>query len=113
MNPLVEKIQKTFAVERIVLGHTYTDAAITPRFGGKVILIDIGLSRVYDGIGKMGCLVIEKDSVFVLHRGKRLELPADSAKDLLRYLKEAAALDPPPSPLLKRIAELESKMAAN
>jgi hypothetical protein len=28
-------------------------------------------------------------------------------------LKEAAALDPAPSPLLKRIAELESKMAAN
>jgi len=113
LNPLVEKIQKSFGVERIILGHTYTDAAITPRFGGKVILIDIGLSRVYDGIGKMGCLVMEKDSVFVLHRGKRLELPADSPKDLLRYLKEAAALDPPPSPLVKRIAELESKMGAN
>jgi Calcineurin-like phosphoesterase len=113
LTPLVEKIQKTFGVERIVLGHTYADAAITPRFGGKVILIDIGLSRAYDGIGKMGCLVIEKGSPFVLHRGKRLELPADSAKDLLRYLKEAAALDPPPSPLLKRIGELESKMAAN
>jgi hypothetical protein len=113
LNPLVEKIQKNFGVDRIVLGHTYTDAAITPRFGGKVILIDIGLSRVYDGVGKMGCLVIEKDSVSVLHRGKRLELPADSAKDLLRYLKEAAALDPAPSPLLKRIGELESKMGAN
>jgi hypothetical protein len=25
-------------------------------------------------------------------------------------LKEAAALDPPPSPLLKRIADLESKL---
>ena len=113
LNPLVEKIQKNFGVERIVLGHTYADAAITPRFGGKVILIDIGLSRVYDGIGKMGCLVMEKDAVFVLHRGKRLELPADAPKDLLRYLKEAAALDPPPSPLAKRIAELESKMGVN
>jgi len=113
LNPLVEKIQKNFGVERIVVGHTYTDAAITPRFGGKVILVDIGLSRVYDGIGKMGCLVIEQDSPYVLHRGNRLELPGDSAKDLLRYLKEAAALDPPPSPLLKRIGELQSKMAAN
>jgi hypothetical protein len=113
LNPLVEKIQKNFGVERIVLGHTYADAAITPRFGGRIILIDIGLSRVYDGIGKMGCLVMEKDAVFVLHRGKRLELPADSPKDLLQYLKEAAALDPPPSPLAKRIAELESKMGAN
>ncbi len=112
LDPLVEKIQKNFGVERVVIGHTYADAAITPRFGGNVILIDIGLSRVYDGIGKMGCLVIENGQPFVLHRGKRLELPADAAKDLLRYLRQAAALDPPPSPLLKRIGELEARVGA-
>jgi hypothetical protein len=110
LEPLVEKIRKNFGVERIVLGHTYADAAITPRYDRKVILIDIGLSRVYDGIGKVGCLVIEGDQVYVLHRGTRLELPSDTGKDLLRYLKQAAALDPPPSPLQKRIAELESKL---
>lgn len=110
---LVDKIRKNFGVERIVLGHTYADAAITPRFDGKVILIDIGLSRVYDGTGKVGCLVIEKGKPpYVLHRGTRLELPTDTGKDLLRYLKAAAALDPPPSPLAKRIAELESKLGA-
>jgi hypothetical protein len=112
LDPLVEKIQKNFGVERVVIGHTYAEAAITPRFGGRVIMIDIGLSRVYDGIGKMGCLVIEKGQAFVLHRGKRLELPADASKDLLRYLKAAAALDPPPSPLLKRIGELEARVGA-
>ena len=112
LEPLVEKIRKNFGVERIVLGHTYADAAITPRFDRKVILIDIGLSRVYDGIGKVGCLVIEGDEVYVLHRGTRLELPSDTGKDLLRYLKQAAALDPPPSPLQKRIAELEMRLGA-
>ncbi|MBZ5595740.1 MAG: metallophosphoesterase [Acidobacteriia bacterium] len=112
LEPLVDKIRKNFGVERIVLGHTYADAAITPRFDGKVILVDIGLSRVYDGIGKVGCLVIEGEKVYVLHRGTRLELPTDSGKDLLRYLKQAAALDPPPSPLVKRIAELESQLGA-
>jgi hypothetical protein len=112
LEPLVDKIRKNFAVERIVLGHTYADAAITPRFGGKVILIDIGLSRVYDGIGKVGCLVIEGSQVYVLHRGTRLELPSDTGKDLLRYLKQAAALDPPPSPLQKRIAELQGSIPA-
>jgi hypothetical protein len=113
LEPLVDKIRKNFGVERIVLGHTYADAAITPRFDGKVILIDIGLSRVYDGIGKVGCLVIENGKPpYVLHRGTRLELPTDTGKDLLRYLKAAAALDPPPSPLAKRIAELESKLGA-
>lgn len=112
LDPLVDKIRKNFGVDLIVIGHTYANAAITPRFQGKVILIDIGLSRVYDGIGKVGCLVIENDKPYVLHRGTRLELPSDAGKDLLRYLKQAAALDPPPSPLQKRIAELESRMGA-
>lgn len=111
--PLVDKIRKNFGVERIVVGHTYAAAAITSRFDGKVILIDIGLSRVYDGIGKVACLVIDKGAPpYALHRGKRLELPTDSGTDLLRYLKQSAALDPPPSPLLARIAELEAKLAA-
>ena len=49
--------------------------------------------------------------LYALHRGTRLELPTDSGADLLRYLKQAAALDPPPSPLLARIGELEAKLA--
>lgn len=111
--PLVDKIRKNFGVSRIVVGHTYANAAITPRFDGKVILIDIGLSRVYDGIGKVGCLVIDSGKPpYALHRGTRLELPTDSGADLLRYLKLAAALDPQPSPLLARIGELEAKQAA-
>ena len=113
LDPLVDKIRKNFGVERIVVGHTYAEAAITPRFDSKVILIDIGLSRAYDGISKVGCLVIEHQKLYVLHRGTRLELPTDSGKDLLRYVKQAAALDPPPSPLLKRIQQLESKLGAN
>jgi Calcineurin-like phosphoesterase len=108
LGSLVDKILKNFGVAWIVIGHTYANAAITPRFDGKVILIDIGLSRVYDGIGKVGCLVIENGKPYVLHRGTRLELPTDAGNDLLQYLKKAAALDPPPSPLIKRIAELEA-----
>ena len=108
----VERVLKNFGVSRIVVGHTYANAAITPRFNGKVSLIDIGLSRVYDNIGKVGCLVMESGATYVLHRGTKLELPSDSGKDMLRYLKEAAALDPAPSPLLKRISELEAKLGA-
>jgi hypothetical protein len=77
LEPLVEKIRKNFGVERIVISHTYADAAITPRYDRKVILIDI---------------------VYVLHRGTRL--------------KQAAALDPAPSPLQRRIAELEMRLGA-
>ena len=95
-------------MDRIVIGHSYAQAAITPRFGGKVVMIDIGLSRVYDNIGKMGCLEIEGDHAVAIHRGQRLELPKDeNGPDMLRYLRSAAALDPQPSPLLKRIQELQ------
>jgi hypothetical protein len=106
----VATVLKKLKVERIVIGHTFTDGAITPRFGGKVLLIDIGLSRIYDPLLRQESLVIENGKPFVLHRGTRLELPSDEGKDMLRYLKAAAALDPQPSSLLKRIADLESKL---
>jgi hypothetical protein len=105
--PLVDKLLEHFNVDRIVVGHTYADAAITPRFGGKVILIDIGISRVYDNIGKIGALEIDDGNAYALHRGQKLELPKDeNGPDMLRYLREAAVLDPAPSPLLQRIDEL-------
>ncbi len=108
--PLVDALLKHFDVDRIVVGHSYAQAAITPRFNGKVVLIDIGLSRVYDNVGKMGCLEIEGNRVTAIHRGQKLELPKDEdGPDMLRYLKMAAALDPQPSPLARRIAELEKK----
>lgn len=107
----LNKVMKNLGIERIVVSHTYANAAITPRFAGRVVMIDIGLSRVYDGISKVGCLVIEGPHAYVLHRGTKLELPRESGKELLQYLKACAALDPPPSPLAKRIAELESKVA--
>lgn len=112
LEPLVTALLENNTVQRIVIGHAYARAAITPRFGGKVIMVDIGLPRVYDNIGKLGCLLIEKDKPYALHRGTKLELPKDSGPDMLRYLKQAAALDPPPSPLASRIAGLEAKVPA-
>jgi len=105
----VNKVLKNYGVERIVVGHTFTDGAVTPRFGGRVLLTDIGLARLYDNLGRMACLVIETGKPYALHRGTKLELPKDSTTDMLRYLKQAAALDPTPSSLAKRIAALESK----
>ena len=45
-------------VKRIVIGHSATSAAVLPRFGGKVVLIDVGLSKVYGG--PPACLILEK-----------------------------------------------------
>jgi hypothetical protein len=55
----------------------------------------------------MGCLEIQGDKAVALHRGQKLELPKDNGPDLLRYLKQAAALDPQPSPLKARIDALQ------
>jgi len=106
----VKNVLNNYGVLRIVIGHTFTDGAVTPRFGGSVLLIDIGLARLYDNLGRMACLVIEKGKPYALHRGTKLELPKNSTTDMLRYLKQAAALDPTPSSLSKRIAQLESEM---
>ncbi|MDQ2901019.1 MAG: protein-tyrosine-phosphatase, partial [Acidobacteriota bacterium] len=105
----LDKVLQKFDAKREVIGHSYARAAITPRFDGRVIMIDIGLSRVYDNIGKMGCLLIENGTPYALHRGIKLALPGgDDKTEMLAYLKKAAALDPPPSPLADRIKELEA-----
>ena len=105
-------VLKTHQAERVVVGHTPTEGAILPRFGGKVLLIDVGLSRVFDARLRLACLLMENGKAYALHRGKKLELPSDSSSGLLNYLKQAAALDPSPSSLEKRIAEIEARAPA-
>lgn len=107
----VDGLLKLHGVKRIVVGHSPTAGAILPRFGGKVLLADVGLSAAHGG--RSACVVIQGDQVSALHRGKRLALPAGSgAADLVTYLKEAAALDPAPSPLLGAISALEQATVA-
>ncbi len=104
--PHVDAALGHFGVKRIVVGHTPTAGAVIPRFGGKVLLNDVGLSAAYGA--RLACVVIENGQPVALHRGRRLTLPDKGGKDQLRYLKEAAALDPPPSPLNALIVRLES-----
>jgi hypothetical protein len=106
----VNSALKNYQAGRIVIGHTLTDGVILPRFGGKVLMIDVGLSRVFDSRPRMACLVIENGKAYALHRGEKLELPSDSGSGLLSYLQRAATLDPSPSSLAKRIAELETQL---
>ncbi len=113
LEPLVATVLKNLQAERIVIGHTFADGAVTPRLGGKILMIDIGLARLYDTFIRQACLVIENGKPYALHRGTRLELPSDNGKDMLRYLQAAAALDPQPSSLEKRIASLQSRLATD
>lgn len=71
----LDRVLQKFDAKREIVGHSYAGAAINSRLGGRVIMIDIGLSRVYDNIGRTGCLLIENGTLYALHRGTKLALP--------------------------------------
>jgi hypothetical protein len=106
--PHVDSVLAAFGVRHIVIGHTVTAGTVLPRFGGKVIMIDVGLSAAYGG--PPAALVIEKGVPYTVHRGQRLKLPLTG--DLLPYLRAAAATDPAPSRLQKLIERLEASTVA-
>ncbi len=99
----VDTVLKRFAVKHIAIGHTVTPGTVWPRYEGKVVMIDVGLSAAYGG--PPAALVIEGGKAFTLHRGSPVELPTGDAS-LLPYLRAAAALDPQPSKLQPVIDQL-------
>jgi hypothetical protein len=105
----VDFVLKEHNARRIVIGHTPTEGVILPRFYGKVLLIDVGLSAYYGS--RLACLLIEGEKVYAIHRGKHLPIPDKPGQPLLNYLKQAASLDPQPSPIEKIIAAIEEPPA--
>jgi hypothetical protein len=101
LSPLVDSVLQSFDVHHVVIGHSVTPGTVWPRFDGKVIAIDVGLSAVYGG--PPACLIIEKGTPYTLHRGTKLAIPLGG--DIRPYLEAAAALDPPDSRLRKYLAE--------
>ncbi|MCP5111758.1 MAG: protein-tyrosine-phosphatase [bacterium] len=110
LGPHVDAVLANYGVSRIVVGHTPTAGTVMPRFGGKVLMIDVGLSKHHGG--RLACLVIENGKPSVLHRGESMEIPSGSDAGLLEYLEKAAALDPAPSPLMSLIQKLAVPAAA-
>jgi hypothetical protein len=94
----VYKLLQTYGAKRIVIGHTPTAGAVLARFGGKVVMIDVGLSVFYGS--RRACLLIEGDKLYAIHRGDKLSMPVDSTKAYLSYLEEVEKLEPDPA-LLK------------
>ena len=93
------------------MGHTVTDGAVMTRFDGRAVFIDVGLGSYYGR--RMACLVIENGHAFALHRNRKIPLPGrDDATPILEYLKQAAELDPAPSPLERKIASIETSLRA-
>jgi hypothetical protein len=95
------RILATQQVRHIVIGHT-PQLAVNPRFGGRVILIDVGLSKSFDG--PPAFLLIEDGKYFAMHRGRRLDLPVDGG-NVSEYLRAAAALEPDNSRLRRALGK--------
>lgn len=108
----VDAVLKKHGCKRIVVGHTVTEGLLVmPRFGGRVVAIDVGLSAVYGG--PPAALILEEGRAFALHRGRRLPLPEGEGGDsLLAYVREVAALEPDPSRLKGLLGRLEEGVRA-
>ena len=96
---LLPRVLKAQGGEHIVIGHT-PQLAVLPRFGGQVIVIDVGLSKPFNG--PPAYLLIEDGKYFAVHRGRRLDLPL-AGGSVLEYLRSAAALEPADTRLRRAI----------
>ena len=102
----VDAVLRRRGARRLVIGHTVTEGLVMPRYGGRVVAIDVGLSRFYGG--PPAALLIEEGRPFALHRGQRLPLPEAEGEPLLQYVRAVAALEPDPSRLAGLLARLEA-----
>jgi hypothetical protein len=60
----VDRVLENLGARHIVIGHTPSLEGIKPRFGGKVLPIDVGISPSYGG--RQECLVVEGGVLRVL-----------------------------------------------
>jgi hypothetical protein len=88
-----------YDAKRIVVAHSVTNGAVTPRFDRRVILSDVGLGKAYGG--SFANYVSVDGKAFALHRGELLELPLDA--DLQLYFETAAKLEPNGSRLARHV----------
>jgi hypothetical protein len=100
MQALVDQVLKTHAVNHIVIGHTPM-AAVMPRFGGKVITIDVGVSKAMYS-GPPAFLLIQDSKYYAVHRGRQIDLPVNGG-NVQDYLRTAVQVDPPDSQLRKQL----------
>jgi hypothetical protein len=100
----VNQVLQTLGARHVVVGHT-PQPLILPRLGGKVIAIDVGMTKVFGG--PAAALIVEDGKFSVLYRGQRMELPIGHG-DVILYMKSAAALDPQPS-RIDKLVEMKLK----
>jgi hypothetical protein len=80
--PSLERVLQSIGAHTVVIGHTVTgDGRIKPRFGGRVVMIDVGMNPLYGR--NLAALEIGPDgSMSALYEGRREELALPKAAAL-------------------------------
>ena len=103
--PLLEMLE-FYDVNRIFVAHTPTQGAILTRLDGKVIMVDVGISKHYGG--SLANIVIEDGVLQVMHRGTLVPFPGD-ALAVREYLEMVSELEPTDSRLRKYVNFLDNQ----
>ena len=73
---MLDQILQRYGVKRMVIAHTPLTPVVLPRFDGKILMVDVGLSAVYGG-GR-GLLEIVDQQPYSLLDGQRTAIPTDT-----------------------------------
>ncbi len=95
----VNRVLEVQQAQHIIVGHTVVPAVL-PRFAGKVIGIDVGMSEFFKGPPEF--LVIEGTKFTVVCRNQKIDFPADG-RNVMDYLRIIAKADPRNQALLRLI----------
>jgi len=106
----LDAVLRRHGARRMVIGHTPTEGLVMPLYGGRVVAIDVGLSKVYGG--PPAALLLEDGRAIAIHRGRKILLPEGEGEPLLRYVREVSALEPDPARLRALLDRLEAAVSA-
>ena len=99
----VQAILDHHSAKHIVVGHTPTNGAIWPRYDGRVIQIDTGISKAYGG--QMAYLEVTPEGMFAGYPGGKVPLPMAGGTEQA-YLEQVIALNPENGKLKKQLEVL-------
>jgi Calcineurin-like phosphoesterase len=108
--PHLDAVLRRHGARRMVIGHTTTEGLVMPLYGGRVLAIDVGLSKVYGG--PPAALLLEDGRAIAIHRGRRIPLPEGEGEPLLGYVRAVIALEPDPARLRALLGRLEAAVSA-
>lgn len=103
--PHLELVLLSFGVDHIVIGHTPGLGTIVPRFGGKVLVIDTGISDYYGA--HLASLLIENNQFVNIQQQESLIIPMEEA-DQIPYYQQVLSLEPETAPLERLIFRLQN-----